>query len=271
MKQIKISIVLISNFVSCMTMQLNYQLRPKTIQESFTINSINHIEEVDKNTLKFNFPNQKSNVEYANCLLISYRSFTYCKPNEKNSNQSLQMIHEKDFYISNKKGFIYFDKDIAFIHSNLKNNFYDDSKGQFGFPKSIEISDDGESRFITYNKPRADLNDVCYYEVFNPKSNRFEFKSDCKNGKLKLHPMQKVKIKQFIYINQISDLGYFKVTYLLPTTNHSSWILLRGIEGKYTEYPSILWYLAYPLAILFDVFTFPIQIFVIPFGKTALG
>ncbi len=273
MKLILLLIIILPNIVSCMTMHLNYTLYPKTIREVYTVKSINGLTEVDKNTLKFNFPNQNPDIDYANCFYIPTGSFKYCDENEKKSNKQLLMINEEDFYINKKKGFIYFDSDIAFVSSKMKHNLYKDSKGQFGLPKSIDISEDGLSRFITYNKPRIDLDEVCYHETFNPETNSFNFKDDCSRVKIKIktHRLQKIKIKKSIYLNLQMNGKYFKMTYISPSENKSLWILLDSIEGKYKEYPSRFLYLLYPATLLFDILTFPIQIFVVPFGKTALG
>ncbi len=273
MKLLLLLIILLSNFASCMTMQLNYTLYPKTVRDVYKVNSINGLEEIDKYNLKFNFPNQNPDINYANCFYIPANNFKYCDHKEEGSNKPLQIINENDFYIFNKKGFIYIDSDIAFISPNIKYNLYEDSKGQFGIPKSIDISDNGLSRFTTYNKPRIDLNDVCYHETFNPVTNSFKFKEDCSRVKIKIktHRMQKVKIKKSIYLNLKMKDNFYKITYISPTENNSVWIFLDNIEGKYIEYPSKFLYLLYPATILFDIITFPIQIFVVPFGKTALG
>lgn len=273
MKLLLLLIILLSNFASCMTMQLNYTLYPKTVRDVYKVNSINGLEEIDKYNLKFNFPNQNPDTNYANCFYIPANNFKYCDHKEEGSNKPLQIINENDFYIFNKKGFIYIDSDIAFISPNIKYNLYEDSKGRFGIPKSIDISDNGLSRFTTYNKPRIDLNDVCYHETFNPVTNSFKFKEDCSRVKIKIktHRMQKVKIKKSIYLNLKMKDNFYKITYISPTENNSVWIFLDNIEGKYIEYPSKFLYLLYPATILFDIITFPIQIFVVPFGKTALG
>ncbi|MCW7532355.1 hypothetical protein ND862_19215 [Leptospira sp. 2 VSF20] len=266
-------ISLITTIVSCMTMQLNYTLYPKTIRDAYKVTSINGLEEIDKNTLKFNFPDQNPEIDYANCFHIPANNFKYCDRNEKVPYKQLLLIKEDDFYFFNKKGFIYIDSDIAFISPNMKHNLYEDSKGQFGIPKSIDISEDGLSRFTTYYKPRIDLNDVCYHETFNPVSNSFIFKEDCSRvkKKFKTYRMEKVKIKKGIYLNLKNTDKFYRLSYISPTESNSIWIFLDNIDGKYIEFPSKLFYLLYPAAILFDIVTFPIQIFVVPFGKTALG
>lgn len=258
-----------------MTMELNYKVRPKTIQKNFIIKSVNKIEELDKHTFKFEFPNLDTEYEYENCFSVSSKRFHYCDLNKSETVTLIPVVSDADFYILSKKGFIYFDKDYAFIHSNLKRNFYDDSRGQFGFPKAVAISNDGLSRLITYHKPRIDLNDVCYHEQYNSNSDRFEFKEDCVkvSNKIKFHPMQKVKLQKAIYLNIIED-GYFdrkKVRFIAANYKTTLWIIIENIEGKKIENPNVLLYLLYPASILFDIITFPIQIFVVPFGKTALG
>ncbi|MCW7464036.1 hypothetical protein [Leptospira limi] len=275
MKRI-INLILIQiSLVSCMTMHLNYRLYPQTIQTSISIDSITALEEIDENSIRIQIPKLNKDYIYDSCYSFKFRDFFYCKIDSNNTSKFLKFENDVNYLISGKKAFIYYDRDFAFIHSNLKQNFYSDSNGQFGFPKSISISEDGLSRLITYYKPRPDLNDVCYHEKYNPNSNSFDFKEDCDriSTKSKFFPMKKVKLPKSIYINIVEDKFYKKAKsiFISPNYNKSIWLNLDYFTEKKLENPNILLYLLYPPFILFDIITFPIQIFVVPFGKTALG
>ncbi|MCW7475600.1 hypothetical protein ND853_18805 [Leptospira levettii] len=275
MKQILILILIHISLCSCMTMHLNYRLYPQTIQTTISIDSITALEEIEESFLRIHFSKLNKEYTYDSCYSLKIKQFFDCKFDSKISDKPLEYVNDVDYYINEKKGFIYYDRDYAFIHSNLKENFYSNSNGQFGFPKSISISEDGLSRLITYYKPRPDLNDICYHQKFNPNSNSFEFKEDCDkvSTKIKFFPMKKIKLPKSIYISIVEDRFYKKIKnmYISPNYKTSIWLNLDYFTEKKLENPNILLYLLYPPFMLFDIITFPIQIFVVPFGKTALG
>jgi hypothetical protein len=59
--------------------------------------------------------------------------------------------------------------------------------------------------------------------------------------------------------------------YFIENTQYNLYLLINEINGRKIEKPNPLLYLLYPPAVLIDIITFPIQIFIFNFGKTALG
>ena len=275
MKFKTILIFLALYFVSCMTLHLKYLNMEKSITKEFSTKHFEEVNHYDIDILQLNFKNLESSYSYKNCFSTKIRYLDSCKENKNQFVNKLTAVKDEDYFIEQKKGFIFFNNKYAFIHDKMILNYYEDGKGQFGFPLSISIHADGKSRFITYPKPRPDLNEVCYYEILNEENNRFQFKSDCPNLKNQsnFYPMKKVKIPHSIYLlfaNSDNNL-HKKNLYIVKYLNHNFFIKIDSISGqKYSE-PNPFLYFLYPFSIILDIITFPIQIFLFNFGKTALG
>ncbi|WP_156781944.1 hypothetical protein [Leptospira tipperaryensis] len=247
--------------------------------KQFEVKEIAELSDLNNQTIRFDVPNLDQAYDYQNCLSTKYFSFSYCdKTIKENILRLPKLSNDEYYYIGGRKGFIYFNNEYAFVHGKMSQNIYEDGYLQFGFPKSISISDDGLSRLVTYNKPRKDLDDVCYHEILNKSYDRYEFKQDCDKVKktLKFHSMQRVKIPKtiYIFIHEKSPRSFeplIKQRMVSVNGKYNFLIELSTITGERTEKPNILLYLLYPPAFIFDIITFPIQIFVVPFGKNALG
>lgn len=264
---------------SCMTMRLNYLTSPKLVIKEFKVKEIAELTDLNNQTIRFDMPDLDPAYDYQNCLSTKYYSFNFCDRTIKENLLRLpKLVNDESYYIRGRKGFIFFNEEYAFIHGKMNQNIYEDGYLQFGFPKSISISDDGLSRLITYHKPRKDLNDVCYHEILNKDNNRYESKQDCEkvNKSLKFHSMQKVRIPKtiYIFIYENSPLLFdYQSKKIFVSVNHryNFLIELEKIIGERSEKPNFLLYLFYPPAFIFDILTLPVQIFVVPFGKNALG
>jgi hypothetical protein len=251
---------------------------PKRIVKQFAINEINELTELDKQAIKFSIPNLDQGYDYQNCFSSKYSTFDFCNQMVKDTFHLPNLINDNNFYIAGKKGFIYYNKEYAYVHPKMKQNVFENGNDQFGFPISISVSDDGSSRLTTYNKPRKDLDYVCYHEIFIEKQNKYEFKQDCDkvSKSIKFNLMKKVKLPKTIYIflseeDPTSSKSIIKQRLISVNFKYNFLIQLSSVTGQRIENPNILLYLLYPPAFIFDIITFPVQIFVVPFGKTALG
>lgn len=265
-------LIQLSLFTSCMTLQLNYLTSPKKVETNLDLNSSEPILYKEEDMIRFNINNSDHSNSFKNCLSLKVKQFNFCKENLTTSPQTHAFIKDSDFFVEGKKGFIFFNHAYAFIHEKMIRNTYDDGNGQFGFPKSISISEDGNSRLITYYKPRKDLNDVCYFEELNTENNRFQFKTDCNKLKanIKFKPMKMVKLPKAIYISipdKKSNSMYARKIFINQNSKENLFIPVDSILGQKTKTPNFLLYLLYPPAIIFDIITFPIQILIFPLAK----
>lgn len=258
-------------FNSCMSLYVQHLNNANFTYNQVNLKNLEGLREIDNKTIQFVFPDLDNSYNYKNCFSISRNGFDFCEKNSQNILEFSKPLSTENFKIYDQKGFIYFEQEIAFVNENMVQNYFD-FKRQFGFPKSISISEDGNSRLITYPRPRKDLDDVCYHEELNKKNPKFEFKQVCEklNKRIKFYPMKKIKIPKAIYILfQDKDSEQMKY-WVSQNEKYNLFINIDTLSGEKIQKPNVLLKLLYPPAFLLDFITFPIQILLFNF-KTPLG